>query len=320
MSVKRMSSVWDSSIHKGSSLLLLLAIADNANDYGHAWPGIEVLSKKTRLSERQVMRIIQVLEDSGELFVFRREGCCNHYLVLTGFSEDEREKAFAALNSYLRQNVTGNVSLPVTHMSPGGDIDVTSTSDNSVTRTIIRTITKHHSSADLENPLTEAAAPPARMRSTKVVSTEGSTNKASKMEAYILEQSGSKELSEAMLERIGKPLQVYSLNANKMFTLPSLIEIADGDPNFLPALTRQLGFRRQHKPRLSRNDVIAIAERFLQPGNEHSYYSWLEQNKKRSPVLPNVLNSTVEQPRRKEKEEDIPNITGVEFLNFQGGL
>jgi len=66
-----MSKIWQSSRRKGSELLLLLAIADNANDSGYAYPGIEYLARKSRLSERQVRRIIQSLEESGELSVDR---------------------------------------------------------------------------------------------------------------------------------------------------------------------------------------------------------------------------------------------------------
>jgi hypothetical protein len=84
-----MSSVWDSSIHKGSNLLTLLAIADTANDDGFCWPGIDHIAAKTRVSRSTVMRCIAKIEQSGELFVkhSRRHG--NRYLVLIGKSDQD---------------------------------------------------------------------------------------------------------------------------------------------------------------------------------------------------------------------------------------
>ena len=50
MSMRMMTQVWERSQHKGSELLLMLAIADNANDQGVAYPSKKTLAKKTRLS------------------------------------------------------------------------------------------------------------------------------------------------------------------------------------------------------------------------------------------------------------------------------
>jgi DnaD/phage-associated family protein len=52
---------------KGSALLLLLAIADFADDDGVAFPGTSTLAEKIRMSERQVVRLRQMLYESGEL-------------------------------------------------------------------------------------------------------------------------------------------------------------------------------------------------------------------------------------------------------------
>lgn len=72
MSIQIMTLVWKYSKLKGSALLLLLAIADNANtETKLAWPSMEYLAKKTRLSRRQVIRLISIIEQSGELEVLR---------------------------------------------------------------------------------------------------------------------------------------------------------------------------------------------------------------------------------------------------------
>lgn len=68
MSIKIMTTVWEKSPQKGSALLLTLALADNANDDGYCFPGAEYLHKKIRMSLRQVVRLIALLERTGEIF------------------------------------------------------------------------------------------------------------------------------------------------------------------------------------------------------------------------------------------------------------
>ncbi|MCA1668316.1 MAG: helix-turn-helix domain-containing protein [Thermomicrobia bacterium] len=75
MSARASGQVWKLSQHKGSELLVLLAIADNAKDDGRdAWPGIPELARKTRLTERNIQLILRKLEISGELVIERNAG------------------------------------------------------------------------------------------------------------------------------------------------------------------------------------------------------------------------------------------------------
>jgi hypothetical protein len=87
MSIKIMSWLWENSPHKGSELLLLLAIADSANDEGIAWPGLAKLSKKVRLGRRHIIDLIDSLEKSGAIEVQRRKdgkiNLSNVYKVVT---------------------------------------------------------------------------------------------------------------------------------------------------------------------------------------------------------------------------------------------
>ena len=53
-----MSQVWKHSKHAGGSLLVLLALADFANDEGICYPSQKTLAKKSRLSGRQVRRTV----------------------------------------------------------------------------------------------------------------------------------------------------------------------------------------------------------------------------------------------------------------------
>lgn len=74
MSIEVMSHVWKHSQLKGSQLLLLLAIADHARHDGMAWPSIDHLAEKTRMSRRQTISNIQSLVASGELQVVEQGG------------------------------------------------------------------------------------------------------------------------------------------------------------------------------------------------------------------------------------------------------
>ena len=46
MAVKMTSAIWEYSQAKGSELLVMLAIADNADDHGKAYPSIQYIAKK----------------------------------------------------------------------------------------------------------------------------------------------------------------------------------------------------------------------------------------------------------------------------------
>ena len=72
MSIAVMSWIWKNSPTSGSERLILLAIADSANDEGVAWPSMETLAKKANLSRRYVIDILAKLEDEKHLAIERR--------------------------------------------------------------------------------------------------------------------------------------------------------------------------------------------------------------------------------------------------------
>lgn len=67
MSIEVMTRVWNHSRQSGTALLLLLAIADCANDEGEAWPGGEFLSKRIRKTKSYTRELIEKLIKSHEL-------------------------------------------------------------------------------------------------------------------------------------------------------------------------------------------------------------------------------------------------------------
>ena len=67
MSIRAITAVWDHSQHDGSKLLLMLALADFANDDAISWPSVATLARMVRLSDRQVRSLLRELEASGEI-------------------------------------------------------------------------------------------------------------------------------------------------------------------------------------------------------------------------------------------------------------
>jgi len=68
MSVKISGLVWDRYEGLGNEFVLALAIADHSHDDGtHIFPSVSRLSKKARISERTVQRILNDMQKSGWL-------------------------------------------------------------------------------------------------------------------------------------------------------------------------------------------------------------------------------------------------------------
>ncbi len=69
-----MADVWKHSRHQGGALLVLLAIGDHADDKGEAYPSVGTLAQKSRLSIRQVQRVLRQIAQSGELAIASNKG------------------------------------------------------------------------------------------------------------------------------------------------------------------------------------------------------------------------------------------------------
>jgi DNA-binding MarR family transcriptional regulator len=71
-----MSVVWESAeVDSSSELLVLLTIADHADDNGeNAYPGIARIARRCRLSGRRVQQLLNSLEQRGLLMVERQAG------------------------------------------------------------------------------------------------------------------------------------------------------------------------------------------------------------------------------------------------------
>lgn len=86
MSIKVMSTIWEGAEARGSELLILLALADFANDDGVSWPSVATLAAKARVSERQTHEVIGNLVARGLLTRQQNAGPngVNVYTVISG--------------------------------------------------------------------------------------------------------------------------------------------------------------------------------------------------------------------------------------------
>jgi hypothetical protein len=69
MSIRIINDVWTYSKASGTDLLVLLALADNANDEGECWPSMATIGRKCRVDTRTARRRIRSLEEIGEVVV-----------------------------------------------------------------------------------------------------------------------------------------------------------------------------------------------------------------------------------------------------------
>lgn len=83
MSIKLMSHIWDHGPEDTGERFVLLAIADNANDDGVAYPSAATIARKVVMDERSVRRIVKRLADQGWLTVKTNAGPkgCNLFTV-----------------------------------------------------------------------------------------------------------------------------------------------------------------------------------------------------------------------------------------------
>src|SRR3569832_799934 len=104
MSVKVQSVVWKHSRCGGSALLLLLALADIADDEGVAYPSVAALARKIRMSERNTHYLIKKLCIMDELSVEDGAGPrgCNLFKVHTsrGAKVADEPAIFAGVQSF----------------------------------------------------------------------------------------------------------------------------------------------------------------------------------------------------------------------------
>lgn len=96
MSVRVSTWVWHETTARSSDLLVLLALADIADDDGWCWPKMGVLVDKVRLDRATVQRRMNALIDGGLVERVERPGTSNLYRVLVPWGDSGEGPQIAA--------------------------------------------------------------------------------------------------------------------------------------------------------------------------------------------------------------------------------
>jgi hypothetical protein len=97
-----MTGVWANAGYEGGALLVLLALADFADDQGYCFPSVKLLARKSRLSTRQVNNVLTRFKNDGSVVVEAGGGSgrSNRYRINTEMiSEKNRNPEMISVKS-----------------------------------------------------------------------------------------------------------------------------------------------------------------------------------------------------------------------------
>jgi hypothetical protein len=130
VSVKVVSAVWEHSRTEGVTRLIFIALADHCDHDGLAWPSIERVAEKCRVSVRTVQRAYKDIELMGEMVRTIRPGRTRtnlYQVVLPGCGEHPEKVTESHL---LAPEKVTNRAEKVTEQVVKGDTVVTRTIRN----------------------------------------------------------------------------------------------------------------------------------------------------------------------------------------------
>lgn len=96
MSIRVSTWVWHDTTARGSDLLVLLALADIADDDGFCWPKMSVLVERVRLDRATVQRRVKALIRGELVERVERPGTSNLYRVLVPWADSSGGPQIAA--------------------------------------------------------------------------------------------------------------------------------------------------------------------------------------------------------------------------------
>lgn len=126
MSIRVMTLVWDSDAYQGGTLLVLLAMADWAQDDGSkVHPHMETLAKKARLSVRGAQRCVGELKKDGVIVevLGPRRGRATEYKIMLERVKELHRNNCTAITSGETSGSVGVTSDPVGVTSDASHID-----------------------------------------------------------------------------------------------------------------------------------------------------------------------------------------------------
>lgn len=92
MSIRLMNKVWDMQL-PASQKIVLLALADQANDEGYCWPAIPTIARRSSKSERTIFAMLVDLENAGHLSRKQRTGTSTLYVIHPVINEGDENFA-----------------------------------------------------------------------------------------------------------------------------------------------------------------------------------------------------------------------------------
>lgn len=158
MSVRISHWVWEHSGASGNDLLLLLALADQADDHGRCWPSQDHLARKTKLSRRTVQRRLADMADHGTVIRKSiRSGTSNVYEFVIGPpSEDLRQNDAGVRHVDVGQSDVGQSDGTTPGDAGGASLGVVGGASPGDARTVKEPSTNHQTSPKPPRPDVEA--------------------------------------------------------------------------------------------------------------------------------------------------------------------
>lgn len=149
MSLRLMSAAWAANL-PSTPKLVLLALADNANDEGNCAPSMKRIAQKCSLTERAVLNNINLLELGGFLLRENRQFKSNNYIITppdtwqTERSKPSKQRQKEAEKREAQRRLMYTHTEPDSvHTEPDSDTELNSvrTEPNSVTNITIKSKT-----------------------------------------------------------------------------------------------------------------------------------------------------------------------------------
>lgn len=123
MSVQIIAKVWEMETSSPTEKLILLALAEHADDKGHCWPSITRLADKCSVCTRTVIRQLEALATRGLIKAEKENGKVNRYSIVTGDSKS-LVTSDTSVTAPVTIDVTSDNESPVTQSHPTSDMSV----------------------------------------------------------------------------------------------------------------------------------------------------------------------------------------------------
>lgn len=118
MSLEASVAAWSTDLPPAEKLLLL-SLADHADERGCCWPSFDRLSDRTGLHRVTVIRLLRLLEGAKHISVERAAGRANRYLLHPVQGSVTSSVALPVARGYPLHDPTGSTALPVAQCDGG---------------------------------------------------------------------------------------------------------------------------------------------------------------------------------------------------------